>query len=427
MEQKRPVEQGTSRLTREQKAARKKERHRRMMVRTITTLVIFFILAGAVILVGTNILRKRRARAAKNAEREAQIAVEEAALAARREKIREADKLALSYDYDGAIALLQSLENYDRDSDLVNAIAGYTATKSTLEAKDVTKIPHIFYHSLIVDPGRAFDTTMWDPDTLAGVNAWMTTVDEFDKITQQMYDRGWVLVRMRDLVTQKTDENGNVTFEKNKSLLLPQDKQPFVLSIDDWSYYHSYDGKGYADKAVVDENGKVKCQYTDASGNVSVGDYDVVPRLNTFLEAHPDGAYKGARGLIAMTGYNGVFGYRTDVAYLTGERLQADQRAFLESHPDFNWENGHSGELLSPASARKLEKLLEKHQKMEDELDRMCSMQIENMETLEESPCKPEPSGESKDVITLMEENTISFNMLFHPFDSIQLNCFGEA
>ncbi len=111
MEQKRPVEQGTSRLTREQKAARKKERHRRMMVRTITTLVIFFILAGAVILVGTNILRKRRARAAKNAEREAQIAVEEAALAARREKIREADKLALSYDYDGAIALLQSLEN----------------------------------------------------------------------------------------------------------------------------------------------------------------------------------------------------------------------------------------------------------------------------------------------------------------------------
>ena len=91
MEQKRPVEQGTSRLTREQKAARKKERHRRMMVRTITTLVIFFILAGAVILVGTNILRKRRARAAKNAEREAQIAVEEAALAARREKIREAE------------------------------------------------------------------------------------------------------------------------------------------------------------------------------------------------------------------------------------------------------------------------------------------------------------------------------------------------
>ena len=338
MEQKKPVEQGTSRLTRAQKEARKKERHRRMMIRTVTTLIIFFIIAGAVILVGTNILRKRRARAAKNAEREARIEQEEAELASIREKIREADKLALAYDYDGAIALLQSLPNYDRDSDLVNAIAGYTATKSTLESKDVTKIPHIFYHSLIVDPGRAFDTTMWDPDTLAGVNAWMTTVDEFDKITQQMYDRGWVLVRMRDMVTQKTDENGNVTFEKNKSLLLPQDKQPFVLSIDDWSYYHSYDGKGYADKAVVDENGQIKCQYTDASGNVSVGDYDVVPRLNTFLEAHPDGAYKGARGLIAMTGYNGVFGYRTDTAYLTGERLQADQRAFLNSHPDFNWE-----------------------------------------------------------------------------------------
>ena len=160
MEQKKPVEQGTSRLTRAQKEARKKERHRRMMIRTVTTLIIFFIIAGAVILVGTNILRKRRARAAKNAEREARIEQEEAELASIREKIREADKLALAYDYDGAIALLQSLPNYDRDSDLVNAIAGYTATKSTLEAKDVTKIPHIFYHSLIVDPGRAFDTTM---------------------------------------------------------------------------------------------------------------------------------------------------------------------------------------------------------------------------------------------------------------------------
>ncbi|MBP3879972.1 MAG: hypothetical protein J6D46_06615, partial [Lachnospiraceae bacterium] len=139
METNHPVEQGTSRLTKAQKAARKKERHRRMMIRTIATLVIFFIIAGAVILVGTSILRKRRERAAKNAEREARITAEEEALAARREKIREADTLALSYDYDGAIALLQALPNYDRDSDLVNAIAGYTATKSTLEAKDVTK------------------------------------------------------------------------------------------------------------------------------------------------------------------------------------------------------------------------------------------------------------------------------------------------
>ena len=33
----------------------------------------------------------------------------------------------------------------------------------------------------------------------------MTTIEEFDKITQQMYDNGWVLIRMRDLVTESRD------------------------------------------------------------------------------------------------------------------------------------------------------------------------------------------------------------------------------
>ena len=262
----------------------------------------------------------------------------EQALEARRASIAEARKLAAGYDYDGAIALLESQDNYETDNDIVNEIAKYTAEKSTLEAKDMTKVPHIFYHSLIVDTQRAFDTSKWSADEVAGINAWMTTIEEFDKITQQMYDNGWVLIRMRDMVTETRNEDGTVTFAQNNNLLLPADKRPFVLSIDDWSYYHSYDGKGYGEKAVVDADGKVKIQYTDAQGNVSIGDYDVLPRLNTFLDAHPDGAYKGARGMAAMTGYNGVFGYRTDAAYKTGELLDKTQAAWLKAHPDFNWE-----------------------------------------------------------------------------------------
>ena len=35
-----------------------------------------------------------------------------------------------------------------------------------------------------------------------------------------------------------------------------------------------------------------------------------------------------------MTGYNGVLGYRTDIAYKTGENLQDDQKKFLEDNPD---------------------------------------------------------------------------------------------
>ena len=38
-----------------------------------------------------------------------------------------------------------------------------------------------------------------------------------------------------------------------------------------------------------------------------------------------------------MTGYDGVLGYRTDIAYKTGKKLQDDQKKFLEEHPDFNY------------------------------------------------------------------------------------------
>ena len=54
-----------------------------------------------------------------------------------------------------------------------------------------------------------------------------------------------------------------------------------MLSQDDVSYYHYQDGYGLADKLLIDENGDVKNQYTDADGNVLIGDYDMVPWIDT--------------------------------------------------------------------------------------------------------------------------------------------------
>ncbi|MBE5996363.1 MAG: polysaccharide deacetylase [Lachnospiraceae bacterium] len=317
----------------------KRRRRKQVIVLRIIILILSLILLAIVAWsVSSLIKRSSAASRQKKAALEEQIAQEEARLAEKQDYIAQAAEIAKGYNYDGAIELLTSIPDYESEPDLIDEIARYTALKTTLVPVDVTDVPHIFYHSLIVDPERAFDETKWSADQIAGINAWMTTIPEFDAITQQMYDNGYVLVRLRDLVKETVDEEGNVHFTKNDQLLLPAGKKAYVLSIDDWSYYHSYTGQGFGDKAVLDENGEVKIQYTDAQGNVTVGDYDVVPRLNKFLEEHPDGAYKGARGLIAMTGYNGVFGYRTDVAYKTKERLDADQREWLDQHPDFNWD-----------------------------------------------------------------------------------------
>ena len=249
--------------------------------------------------------------------------------------LAQAERMAAGYDYSGAIGLLSS-SSFANDPAVTQAIAGYQSALDSCVAVDVTTVPHIFYHSLVNDPSRAFNAELLGQSSADGMNAWMTTVDEFDKITQQLYERGYVYVRLRDLVVETVNADGSVSFEPNTNLLLPEGKKAIVLSVDDLSYYHSYEAASYPDHLVLDENGKVKCHYVDASGNESVGDYDVVPRLNTFLEEHPDGAYKGARGLIALTGYNGVFGYRTDIDYEVQANLMSDQAAWLADHPDFD-------------------------------------------------------------------------------------------
>lgn len=271
---------------------------------------------------------------------ETEAQTEAAAAASGTEDIlAQADLLAQGYDYDGAMELLKTIPDYVANTAVTRAISDYQSAKDACVAVDVTKVPHIFYHSLINDTSAAFNVSVLGQSTVDGMNAWMTTVGEFDKITQQMYDNGYVFVRLRDLVVETTDENGNVHFEPNTQLLLPEGKKAVVLSVDDLSYYHSYEAASYPDKLVLDENGDVKCHYVKTDGTEEVGDFDVVPRLNTFLKEHPDGAYKGARGLIALTGYNGVFGYRTDTDYRDKQNLMSDQAKWLEEHPEFDFDS----------------------------------------------------------------------------------------
>lgn len=250
--------------------------------------------------------------------------------------MEEAAYLAATYDYDGAIEKLNSVEEAAEDSEIAAKIAEYQSIKDSCVPVNMNEVTHIFYHSLVVDPERGF---AGDDSLAAGFKQWMTTVDEFNKITQAMYDNGYVLVRLRDLVTQTTDANGNVHFVPNTELKLPQGKKAFVMSMDDLSYYHSYDGRGIASKLVLDENGKPTCEYVQADGTTVTGAYDYIPLLDQFIAEHPDASYKGAKGMIALTGYNGILGYRTDIAYKTRENLTSDQQAWLDAHPDFNWDN----------------------------------------------------------------------------------------
>lgn len=243
--------------------------------------------------------------------------------------IEQADLLAAMYDYDGAIKLLREQSDYASNTQLQEAVSGYEATKATCVEYPLEEITHVFYHTLIKDTSKAFDGDSKE----AGYNQVMTTIEEFNKITQSMYDKGYVLVSLHDMAT--VNEDGTMTRGK---ILLPPDKKPFVLSQDDVSYYHYMDGDGMASRLVIDENGDVKAEYIEDDGSVSVGDYDMVPLLDTFIDKHPDFSYHGRKGILAMTGYNGVLGYRTDIAYKTRENLSEDQQKFLDKNPDFDYD-----------------------------------------------------------------------------------------
>ena len=249
--------------------------------------------------------------------------------------LAQAENCAVQYDYDQAISLLQNDAAYGSSPDMQQAAAGYQQTKDACVAWSPEQVTHIFYHSLIVDPSKAFDGDYKQ----GGYDQVMTTMSEFNQITQTMYDKGYVMVSIYDLA--QMDENGVM---QGKEVHLPEGKIPFVLSQDDVCYYHSQDGDGIATKLVVDGDGRVRNEYVEDDGSISVGDYDVVPLIDRFVEAHPDFSYHGAKGIVALTGYNGILGYRTDISYQTRpDDLNDDKKAWLDAHPDFNLDTERAG------------------------------------------------------------------------------------
>jgi hypothetical protein len=334
---------------------RRKRRRRAMIMRTAAACMGVLIIILAVVLIrsavtggagsassaGTQSGTKGTVSSADISGQSAAVsaAAASSAASANTDAIAEADLLAKMYDYDGAIARLQKITGYGSDPAVTKAIAGYTDDKSKCTAVDADNVPHFFFHSLLNDD-RGFIAAKSSDFIAKDNDCWMCSVDEFNTMLQQMYDHGCVLIRMRDLVTQTNDADGTVHFAKNTNLMLPQGKTAVIMSEDDLCYYHAYDNQGIASKLVLDANGDVKCEYTDEQGNTSVGNYDIVPLLNEFIKQHPDFSYHNAHCIEALTGYNGVFGYRTDSVYKTRdpEHLEANQKAWLDAHPDFSFE-----------------------------------------------------------------------------------------
>ena len=228
-------------------------------------------------------------------------------------KLAEAKRLAAQYDYDAALTLLGEDRALASEPEVQAAVASYEEAKGKLQAQDISQVTHVFFHSLVVDPENAFDKEKWGKQA-DGYNKVMTTISEFEKMLDQFYADGFVLVSLHDLASMQQQADGSMKMTPGE-ILLPEGKKAMVMSQDDVCYYEYMKGAGFADRIILDEEGKPTCHYTDKNGQEFVGDYDLVPILDRFVEEHPDFSYRGAKACLAFTGYNGILGYRTDETY----------------------------------------------------------------------------------------------------------------
>ena len=223
------------------------------------------------------------------------------------EILSRADQLLSGYFYDEAIDLLKSepeVITTATDDAIQLKIAEVLKAKDSL-VKYEGPVQHIFFHSLIIYPELAFDRKGHPAN---GYNMWMASVSEFKKMLPELEKKGYVLYPLTEYI-EPDPQNPNKV--KLKDIYLPPGKIPLVISIDDVNYYDYMKPDGFANRLVLGDDGRVWTEVITPEGKTTLTrDGDVMPILDDYVEAHPGFSWRGAKGTMALTGYQGALGYR---------------------------------------------------------------------------------------------------------------------
>ena len=197
-------------------------------------------------------------------------------------------------------------------ADPYDAVRNYWSEDQLTQAWGPNQVvEHLFFHPVIAYPEFAFSDAV-PKDRQEGLDDWMVTVDEFKKILQSVYDKGYILVNMGDVWSEVTDESGVTRMQRN-TLMLPEGKKPLVISFDDVNYYDYMLAEGFTSKLVLGADGQIWAQCTDPHTKETflTQDLDATPILDNFVLEHPDFSLNGAKAIFSLTGYQGILGYRT--------------------------------------------------------------------------------------------------------------------
>lgn len=168
------------------------------------------------------------------------------------------------------------------------------------------EIPHIFIHTLIAYP------ELKDKDGLMRYDNDCINVQEFKNLLEELYTNGYSLIDIND--TYYEDTTGKMKLAE--SVQVPIGRKPLIFSIDDVVYDVKKRGNGMVDFLTVNEDNQiVSGTYQKDNTVVYAEDNEFVPILEKFVEKYPEFSSHGARMTLCMTGFTGIFGYRTDTDY----------------------------------------------------------------------------------------------------------------
>lgn len=182
----------------------------------------------------------------------------------------------------------------------------YVLGFSNIEIDEVEyngEIEHLVFNTLMAFPDKALDPknnlhSIYDESKI--------TPTEFQNILEELYINDYVLIDINSLYKIEND-----TIQKER-LFLPQNKKPIILSFDNISYKSSYQNLGSVDKIIIDRNNQLASYTTKKSIQDRVQyDNEFMLILEEFILYHPDFSYNNARGIMFLTGENGVLGYNT--------------------------------------------------------------------------------------------------------------------
>ena len=198
------------------------------------------------------------------------------------------------------------------ETDPYDAVETYWAAEQLTQAWGPEKpVEHIFFHPVIAYPTWAFRDARIPQSQRDGLDDWMVTVEEYDAILDNLYAKGYILVRIEDVWSEVTGENG--TRMVRNTLMLPEGKKPLIVSFDDVNYYQYMLEQGFTSKLLIGDDGQLWAECTDpyTGETFLTQDLDAVTILDKFVLEHPDFSLNGSKAVCGLTGYQGILGYRT--------------------------------------------------------------------------------------------------------------------